>query len=103
MSADWEDIKEPPSSTTAVTAAHVTQGLLIPPQQQLLIYSPDQWECFVQEWVHYCLKKTYKQVQRFSGAGDMGIDVAGFVDDKRLEGVWDNYCCRRPKTDHVTG
>lgn len=24
----------------------------------------------------------------------MGIDVAGFVDDKRLQGVWDNYQCK---------
>lgn len=95
MIADWwEDIKAPPSPTTVVTTAQVTHGPLIPPQQQLLIYSPDQWEGFVQEWLHYCLKKAYKQVQRFSGAGDMGIDVAGFVDDKRLEGVWDNYQCK---------
>ena len=39
-------------------------------------------------------QEDYKQVQRFSGAGDMGIDVAGFVDDKRLQGVWDNYQCK---------
>ena len=94
MSTDWEDIKEPSIPTGIVTAAQVTQGPLIPPQQQLLIYSPDQWESFVQEWAHYCLKKTYKQVERFSGAGDMGIDVAGFVEAKRLEGVWDNYQCK---------
>jgi hypothetical protein len=94
MNTDWEDIKEPPAPTGIVTAAQVTHGLLIPPQQQLLIYSPDQWEGFVQEWLHYCLKKSYKQVQKFTGAGDMGIDVAGFVDGKRLEGVWDNYQCK---------
>lgn len=94
MSADWEDIKEPPKPTAVVTAALVTHGPLIPPQQQLLIYSPDQWEGFVQEWLHYCLKKAYKQVQQFTGAGDMGIDIAGFVDGKRLEGVWDNYQCK---------
>jgi hypothetical protein len=94
MSANWEEIKELQSPTAVVTAAQVTHGPLIPPQQQLLTYSFDQWEGFVQEWAHYCLKKTYKQVQRFSGAGDMGIDVAGFVDAKRLEGVWDNYQCK---------
>jgi hypothetical protein len=94
MSALWKDIKEPQKPTGVVTAALVTNGPLIPPQQQLLIYSSDQWEGFVQEWLHYCLKKTYKQVQRFTGAGDLGIDVAGFVDDKRLNGVWDNYQCK---------
>jgi hypothetical protein len=94
MTGEWEEIKEPPKPTTAVTAALVTHGPMIPPQQQLLIYSPDQWEGFVQEWLHYCLKKTYKLVQRFTGAGDMGIDVAGFVDDNRLMGVWDNCQCK---------
>src|SRR2546427_7640705 len=24
----------------------------------------------------------------------MGIDIAGFADDKRLKGVWDNYQCK---------
>lgn len=74
----------------ASVAPGVTHGPLIPPQQQLLLYSPDQWEGFVQEWLHYCFKKAYKKVQRFSGPGDMGIDVAGFADaNKRLMGVWD--------------
>lgn len=94
MTGQWKDINEPPKPTAVVTAAQVMHGTLIPAQQQLLLYSPSQWEDFVQEWLHYCLKKTYKQVQRFTGAGDMGIDVAGFVDDARLEGVWDNYQCK---------
>jgi hypothetical protein len=95
MAGDWSDVVEPVSPAVAVTAAHVTHGPLIPPQQQLLLYSPDQWEDFVQEWLHYCLKKAYKKVQRFSGPGDMGIDVAGFTDAKmRLMGVWDNYQCK---------
>jgi len=94
MSAELEDIAIPPSLTAGVTAAGVTHGPLIPPQQQLLLYSPDQWEDFVQEWAHYCLKKNYLQVQRFTGAGDRGIDVAGFADAQKLQGVWDNYQCK---------
>lgn len=94
MSADWEDIKEPARLPTAVTSAQVTLGPVIPPQQRLLTYSPEQWEDFVHEWLHYCLKKSYRHVQRFSGAGDLGVDVAGFVDTKRLNGVWDNYQCK---------
>lgn len=94
MSVDWEDISEPAKPAAMVSAAQVAQGPVIPPQQRLLTYSSDEWEDFVQEWAHYCLRKTYKQVQRFSGAGDMGIDIVGFVDDKRLEGVWDNYQCK---------
>ncbi len=94
MSAEWKDIQKPSGPTPAVTAAQVATGPIIPPQQRLLTYSPGDWEGFVEEWAYYCVKKHYKHVQRFSGAGDMGLDVAGFVDDKRLSGVWDNYQCK---------
>lgn len=94
MSAEWKDIKGSPPLGNALMAALAATGPAIPPQQRLLIYSANDWEEFVQEWVHYCLKKIYKQVQRFAGAGDMGIDIAGFADDKRLTGVWDNYQCK---------
>ncbi|HBP5533294.1 Uncharacterised protein [Ectopseudomonas mendocina] len=91
---DWTDLDLPSAHPAEVTVFQVIHGPSIPPQQRLLTYSPGQWEDFVQEWAHYCLKKVYVQVQRFSGAGDMGIDVAGFVDEKRLQGVWDNYQCK---------
>src|SRR5690242_10296176 len=94
MSTDWEDINKPPSSGIPLTAMLAVGGPAISPQQRLLIYSANDWEEFVHEWAHYCLKKSYKQVQRFSGTGDMGIDIAGFVDDQRLAGVWDNYQCK---------
>lgn len=94
MTANWQDIDAPSAPVGEVTASQVVHGPSIPPQQRLLTYSPNQWEDFVHEWVHYCLKKTYKQVQRFSGAGDMGIDVVGFMEAQRLKGVWDNYQCK---------
>lgn len=94
MSNAWKDIKEPSSAATSVTAAQVATGPVIPPQQRLLAYSPDEWEGFVEEWTYYCLRKTYMHVQRFTGPGDMGVDVAGFVDAKRLKGIWDNYQCK---------
>jgi len=94
MSADWKDIKKPSGPATAVTAAQIANGPVIPPQHRLLTYSPAEWEGFVEEWAHYCLNNSYKHVQRFSGSGDMGMDVAGFLDDKRLQGVWDNFQCK---------
>lgn len=94
MTGKWDAIKKPPAPPTAVTASQVATGPVMPPQQRLMIYSPTEWEGFVEEWAYYCLPAMYKHVLRFSGAGDMGIDVAGFVDDARLQGVWDNYQCK---------
>ncbi len=54
-------------------------GLRFSPQVQLLVYSEDEWEVFVEEWAYACLKNIYHKVKRFSGAGDKGVDVAGFV------------------------
>ena len=89
-----KDIPAPATASGSLSADQVLQGPHIPPQQQLLLYSADQWEGFVLEWAHYCLKAVYMQVQRFGGAGDRGIDIAGFADAARLNGVWDNYQCK---------
>lgn len=94
MNAHLKDIPPPAAATETLTADQALHGHHIPPQQQLLLYSADQWEGFVQEWAHYCLKAIYSQVQRFSGAGDRGIDIAGFTDANKLNGVWDNYQCK---------
>ena len=59
-----------------------------------MTYSPDEWEAFVHEWVHYCLTKEYQSVARYTGAGDMGLDVVGFTDDQELAGIWDNFQCK---------
>jgi hypothetical protein len=94
MTAQLKDIPPPLAATGTLTADQALHGHHIPPQQQLLLYSADQWEGFVQEWAHYCLKAIYRQVQRFSGAGDRGIDIAGFADADKLNGVWENYQCK---------
>jgi hypothetical protein len=52
-------------------------------------------EDFIQEWAHYALKSFYAQVLRFTGPGDHGIDIAGFIDAQKLSGIWDNYQCKR--------
>lgn len=75
------------------TAMNVQFGRPIPPQQQILLYSPDDWEEFIREWVHSQRSK-YTKVLRFGGANDMGIDVAGLIDEKGLNGVWVNFQCK---------
>jgi hypothetical protein len=91
---DFNEIA-PPGPASQLTAQQAVQGPPIPPQQRILLYSPGEWEDFVHEWAHYCLKSKYEVVQRFSGSGDLGIDVAGFADAAKLQGTWDNYQCKR--------
>ncbi len=94
MTNGWQDILPPLTASGVLSADQALYGHHIPPQQQILVYSSEQWEVFVQEWAHYCLKTLYAEVQRFAGAGDRGIDIAGFTDAHKLKGVWDNYQCK---------
>jgi hypothetical protein len=96
---DFADIDEPITASAQLWADQAVVGPSIPPQQRILLYSADQWEIFIHEWVHYCLKNRYIKTQKASGAGDRGIDVAGFADADLLQGVWDNYQCKH--YDHV--
>ncbi len=41
------------------------------------------------------MKKDYAEVERFTGPGDMGRDVVGFLTKKRHEGPWHNYQCKQ--------
>lgn len=89
---EFAAIPEPPQSPSA-TAATVVAGKPVLPHVHVLSYSEDDWELFIYEWVHF-QKTAYTKVERYSGAGDMGIDVAGQVDDKGVNGVWDNFQCK---------
>jgi len=95
MTDGFTELSLPAANPAVATADVILFGPPIPPQQRILLYSADEWEGFVAEWAHYCLKKLYVQVQRFTGSGDRGIDIAGFVDAKKLLGIWDNYQCKR--------
>jgi len=59
----------------AASADHIQAGLPIPKVSRVQIFSPDDWEEFVEEWAS-SLKSEYAMVRRFAGAGDMGVDVA---------------------------
>lgn len=79
---------QPPANS-----AKVQYGKVIPPPQQILIYSPDEWEAFIQEWATG-KKSSYIRVVRLSGATDMGIDVAGLTEASGFSGIWDNFQCK---------
>lgn len=82
-----------PKADLPTNSARVLHGRLIPPQQQIFLYSSEEWEAFLEEWAHF-QKTKYKKIARLSGANDMGIDVAALTSDEGLHGVWDNYQCK---------
>lgn len=53
-----------------------------------------QLEQFVLDWVN---SKTtqYVETTSFSGAGDLGRDVVGFLSVNKHEGAWHNYQCKQ--------
>jgi hypothetical protein len=53
-------------------------------ERQILALTDDQLEQFVREWTSH--KKEYVEVQRFSGPGDKGRDVVGYLTKERHEG-----------------
>jgi hypothetical protein len=62
-------------------------------ERQVLALTDDQLEQFVREWTTH--KKEYIEVQRFTGSGDMGRDIVGYLTNERLDGPWHNYQCKQ--------
>ncbi len=87
------DIARPSTADAMPTAGLMLSGPPIEPLTRLMTYDSDEWEKFINEWVT-SLRTTYKSVQRFTGAGDKGVDVAAFTDSKQLLGIWHNYQCK---------
>ncbi len=81
-----------PKSIGTLSNHDVLFGLPIPAIDRMKIFSPDQFEDFVREWVTgYLIKKgTYTLCKKCSGSGDMGRDVIAFVDKT----TWDNFQCK---------
>ena len=75
------------------SAEHVSTGIPIPKPMRVTTFSPAEWESFTQEWAN-SLEDLYVRVARHTGAGDQGIDVAGYVSNAGLRGQWDNYQCK---------
>jgi hypothetical protein len=59
----------------------------------IMALEDDELEKFVREWA--LQKKEYREVNRFTGPGDMGRDVVGFLTERRHEGPWHNYQCKQ--------
>ncbi|MEO1046377.1 MAG: ABC-three component system protein [Pseudomonadota bacterium] len=91
---DFTEIDAPPATASLSSPAQLQAGPPIEPYKRLFLYSADDWEEFIDEWVSAVLKPDYAKVMRFSGANDRGIDIAAFTDESMLAGAWDNYQCK---------
>jgi len=56
-------------------------GVYIEPIKLLTVFSPEQFEIFVLQWIEGHLSKNYCEVQWRGGANDKGRDVIGWIND----------------------
>lgn len=80
------------AATTLVAAQQIAIGPPVLPIARIRLYSAEEWEAFTNEWAHYTFQG--KEVVRFSGAGDKGIDIAVFDPGQDFTGIWDGYQCK---------
>jgi hypothetical protein len=62
--------------------------------RRVLALSDSELEQFVRDWID-AKKPKYVEVESFTGPGDLGRDVVGFLSNKRHEGDWHNYQCKQ--------
>lgn len=79
-----------------ITNQQILYGLskTIPAIDLLSLFSPEEFEVFIQEWTSGYLEsiQKYKKVFRNSGAGDKGRDIVAWLDEKGDE--WDCFQCK---------
>lgn len=75
-----------------LTKNHVTGSSMLFPQQILEVLHPDQFEMLVEIWAGEELKEKFHSVRRCGGAGDMGRDVIGYINESKDK--WVNYQCK---------
>lgn len=92
VTASFRKLNPSPKSGMS-SAGHVVSGIPIPKTKRIELFSPNEWEEFTEEWAS-SLEPSYRRVARFSGPGDMGIDIVGFVTSETFDGGWDNYQCK---------
>ena len=78
----------------ADAAPQIGSGMNFPAAKLIELFEPEQWEDFTEEWAH-TQEKTYQEVIRYTGAGDMGLDILCFRTRNQFEGAWDNVQCKR--------
>ncbi len=87
-------LSEIPASSAPIRmgAGQVQMGAFRSPKKLISIFDPDEWEEFTNEWVR--VLPSYYRVGRIAGAGDRGVDVAGWLTESGFRDEWDAYQCK---------
>ena len=89
-----ENIK-PKSASAVPTASQISGGIPIPAIRLLQVMSSDEWEGFTEEWLSFHKANgTYQSIKRFSGPGDLGLDIVAFTATDGFAKPWDSYQCK---------
>ena len=86
---------EPEIGVAVPTAAQMSTGVPVPPISLLQIMSPDDWEAFTEEWLTFHKAQgTYGSINRYSGPGDLGLDLVALSSSLGFSGPWDSFQCK---------
>lgn len=80
---------------TYITSHRINFGLRIIPLKLIEVFTSEQWEEFIEEWLDL-KRKEFHSVERIGGSGDMGRDVIGYIDDPKInkDYKWNCYQCK---------
>lgn len=85
----------PKAAAAVPTAAQIAGGIPVPPVMLLQVMSPEDWECFTEEWLTYHKNKgSYFSIKNYTGPGDLGLDVVAFTSAEGFAKPWDSYQCK---------
>lgn len=79
-----------------ITAQNVSVGKQIEPLKRVYLFSADEYEEFIEEWLD-TKKHKYIRIEKNAGAGDMGRDVIAYIEDPKVNPKnykWDCYQCK---------
>lgn len=87
---------EPKAANSVPTAAQIARGIPVPPVRLIQIMSPEEWEDFTEEYLSaFKSDGTYEAIRRYSGPGDLGLDVIAFTKSKPgFAEPWDSFQCK---------
>ena len=86
---------DPKASAVVPSAAQISGGIPIPPVRLLQVMSATDWEDFTEEWLTlYRQSGKYNSIKKYSGPGDLGLDVVAFTSAEGFSMPWDSYQCK---------